>query len=152
MGERETMINILIADDDPDDQFLIKEALEEAISARDLPYIQISLAENGEHVLEILNGNIPQIPMPDLIILDLNMPRLNGIEALRQIKSNPKLRHIQAMVLTTSRNPDDIAAAYHWGASGFISKPISYDLLVETMRNVERYWIRTVELPPRARL
>lgn len=138
---------ILMADDDADDRLLARDALAECQLAGDLHFV-----ENGEELLDYLQrrGKYTQTsdsPRPGLILLDLNMPRKDGREALREIKSDPALRTIPVVVLTTSKADTDIGRIYELGANSFISKPVSFDSLVEVMKVIGRYWFETVELP-----
>jgi CheY-like chemotaxis protein len=140
-------IVILMADDDADDRLLAKDALTECRLANDLYFV-----ENGEELLDYLRhrGKYAQLAgraRPGLILLDLNMPRKDGREALREIKADPELRKIPVVVLTTSKADTDIASIYALGANSFISKPVSFDALVEVMKVLGRYWFEIVELP-----
>ena len=137
---------ILMAEDDADDRLLAKDALAECGMADDLYFV-----ENGEDLLDYLQsrgkyGQSPR-PRPRLILLDLNMPRKDGREALREIKNNPALRRIPVVVLTTSNAEMDIERAYELGANSFISKPVAFDSLVSIMRTIGQYWFATTELP-----
>lgn len=140
-------IVILMADDDADDRLLAKDALTECRLANDLHFV-----ENGEELLDYLKrrGKFAQLansPRPGLILLDLNMPRKDGREALKEIKADPELRTIPVVVLTTSKADTDIGCIYQLGANSFISKPVSFDSLVEVMKVIGRYWFEIVELP-----
>ena len=139
-------IVILMADDDPDDRLLAQDALSECKLANDLRFV-----ENGEQLLDYLNrrGNFSNgsAPRPGLILLDLNMPRKDGREALREIKLDPELRRIPVIVLTTSKADTDISKIYELGANSFISKPVTFDSLVNVMKILGNYWFEIVELP-----
>ncbi|MGH8509031.1 MAG: response regulator, partial [Gammaproteobacteria bacterium] len=140
-------ITLLMADDDPDDRLLAKDALAEARVANDLRFVA-----DGEELLDYLHGrgryNAPDsAPRPGLILLDLNMPKKDGREALQEIKANPELRQIPIVVLTTSKAEEDIYRSYDLGASSFIIKPVTFEGLVEVMKTLGRYWIEIVELP-----
>jgi CheY-like chemotaxis protein len=140
---------ILLAEDDPDDQYLISEACDESGVAT-----QLFIVQDGEELLDYLNqrGNYTdpvQWPRPNLILLDLNMPRKDGREALAEIKAQPELRRIPVVVLTTSQAEEDILRAYDLGVSGFITKPVKFSGLLEVMKKLSNYWLNTVELPPR---
>ena len=137
-------IIILLADDDPDDRMLTKEALEESRVLNDLRFV-----EDGEELMDFLKrrGNYADAPRPGLILLDLNMPRKDGREALKEIKSDPELRRIPVVVMTTSQAEEDIFRSYDLGASSFITKPVTFDRLVELMRTLGQYWVEFVELP-----
>jgi CheY-like chemotaxis protein len=140
-------ITILLADDDADDRMLTKEALAESRLANDLRFV-----ENGEELLDYLQRRPPyddaaNSPKPGLILLDLNMPRKDGREALREIKADANLRHIPVIVLTTSKAEEDIYRSYDLGVNSFITKPVTFDGLVQVMRILGRYWFEIVELP-----
>src|SRR3954470_9150826 len=126
-------ITILIADDDADDRMMASEALEESRLANDLRFV-----EDGEELLDYLYhrgrfAHEEDSPRPGLILLDLNMPRKDGREALREIKSDPTLRHIPIVVLTTSKAEEDIYRTYELGVNSFITKPVTFDGLVKVM-------------------
>jgi len=147
MNTRQKPMTILLVDDDPDDRFLIQEAILEA----ELP-IELFQATDGQDMIEYLclqgeyrNGK--PAPTPDLILLDLNMPRKDGREALAEIKANPKLQMIPVVVLTTSSAPEDIRQTYHLGVSSYITKPVSFDGLVETMKILGEYLFTIARLP-----
>ncbi len=138
---------ILMAEDDSDDQLLVRDALAETGFGLDLRFVG-----NGVELMDYLhqkNGyaHPASAPSPGLIILDLNMPRKDGREALREIKGDPELRKIPVVVLTTSTAEPDIARAYELGANSFISKPVAFDLLVSTMKSLGQYWFNVVVLP-----
>ena len=140
-------IVILMADDDADDRILTKDALEESRVLNDLRFV-----ENGEELVDYLyqrgNYSDPEsAPRPSLILLDLNMPRKDGREALAEIKADPNLRRIPIVVMTTSQAEEDIFRSYDLGASSFITKPVTFDRLVELMKALGHYWIEFVELP-----
>lgn len=141
---------ILMADDDADDRLLASDALAEARLNNELRFV-----EDGEELMDYLNRrgrwSAPgAAPRPGLILLDLNMPRKDGREALREIKAHPELRRIPVVVLTTSRAEEDVLRSYDLGASSFISKPVTFDGLVSAMKAMGRYYIEIVELPPTA--
>src|SRR3954463_90101 len=139
-------IAILMADDDADDRLLAKDALAECNLVNELLFV-----ENGEELLDFLHrrGKFSgsTIPRPGLILLDLNMPRKDGREALREIKLDPELRKIPVVVLTTSKADTDISKIYELGANSFISKPVTFDSLVNVMKIISSYWLGVVELP-----
>ncbi len=141
-------ITILMADDDPDDRLLTADALRESRLPGDLRFV-----ENGEELLDYLRrrgrwANPSDSPRPGLVLLDLNMPRMDGREALARIKADPALRRIPVVVLTTSRAEADVMHSYDLGANSFIAKPVTFGGLVDAMRALGRYWMETVELPP----
>jgi len=140
-------VTILLADDDSDDRMLARDALAESRLANDLRFVQ-----DGEELMDYLyrrnKYSNEEAPRPGLILLDLNMPRKDGREALREIKSDPNLRHIPIVVLTTSKAEEDIYRTYDLGVNSFITKPVTFDGLVSVMRGLGRYWFEIVELPP----
>ena len=140
-------ITILLADDDADDRMLTKEALAESRLANDLRFV-----EDGEELLDYLrrrgkHASPDPSPRPGLILLHLNMPRKDGREALREIKSDPNLRSIPIVVLTTSKAEEDIYRTYDLGVNSFITKPVTFEGLVAVMKGLGRYWFEIVELP-----
>jgi CheY-like chemotaxis protein len=140
-------ITILLADDDADDRMMAADALEESRLANDLRFV-----EDGEELMDYLNrrgkySEPEKSPRPGLILLDLNMPRKDGREALREIKAQPDLRTIPVVVLTTSKAEEDIYRTYDLGVNSFITKPVNFESLVAVMRTLSRYWFEIVELP-----
>ena len=138
---------ILLADDDADDRMLTQRALLESHLANELHFV-----EDGEELLEYLRrlgeyADAARSPRPHVILLDLNMPRLSGREALEQIKADPMLRTIPVVVLTTSEEEEDVLRSYDLGASSFITKPVTFEGLVEVMRSLGNYWFEIVRLP-----
>jgi CheY-like chemotaxis protein len=136
-----------MAEDDPDDRFLAQEALEEARLANDLHFVK-----NGEELMDYLyhRGEYAEAsisPMPGLILLDLNMPRKDGRQALQEIKADAALRRIPVVVLTTSKAEEDILRSYDMGASAYITKPVTFDSLVGVMRVLGEFWLEIVQLP-----
>ena len=132
-------IVILMADDDADDRMLTKDALQESRVLNELRFV-----EDGEVLMEYLTRrgkyeNADDSPRPGLILLDLNMPKKDGREALKEIKSDPNLRRIPVVIMTTSKAEEDIFRSYDFGASSFITKPVSFDRLVELMRTLGEY-------------
>jgi CheY-like chemotaxis protein len=140
-------ITILLAEDDADDRLLVKEALAEGRVVNDLRFV-----EDGEELLDYLRrrgryADPEASPRPGLVLLDLNMPRKDGREALREIKSDPDLKRIPVVVMTTSKAEEDVLRSYDLGANSYITKPVTFDRLVELMKVLGRYWIEFVELP-----
>ena len=138
---------ILMADDDADDRLLANDALLDCAFDG-----QVRFVEDGEELINYLRQkgkySEPDVnPRPGLILLDLNMPRKNGKEVLRDIKADPVLRQIPVVVFTTSRSDTDIAAVYELGANSFVVKPTGYDELVGIMRSLKQYWFSIVQLP-----
>jgi CheY-like chemotaxis protein len=148
MKGKERPITILMADDDPDDRELTREAFRESRLANEFHTV-----EDGEELLEYLHRRgryaaLNGAPLPGLILLDLNMPRKDGREALREIKSDPNLRRIPVVVLTTSKAEEDILRSYDLGVNSYVTKPVTFQSLVELVRVLGRYWFEVVELPP----
>lgn len=142
------MLEILIADDDIDDRMLIEDAFAESRLRNPITFV-----ENGEELMDRLNckgkfANRSPYEQPGLILLDLNMPRMDGREALSLIKQDSRLRRIPVVVLTTSKADEDIFKTYDLGVSSFISKPVSFDGLVDVVKTLNHYWIEIVQLPP----
>jgi CheY-like chemotaxis protein len=142
-------IVILLADDDEEDRMLACDALAESRLSND-----ITCVTDGEDLMDYLQRRgkyAPPVeaPRPGLILLDLNMPRKDGREALREIKADPELRQISVVVLTTSKAEEDIYSSYDSGASSFISKPVSFEGLVDVMKGLGKYWFEIVDLPRR---
>ena len=138
---------ILMADDDDDDRLLAHDALAESQAP-----VTIHFVENGEEMMDYLQrrgkyADSTAAPRPGLILLDLNMPRKDGREVLREVKADTELRRIPVVVLTTSKADTDIAAIYDLGANSFISKPFQFEALVSVMKTLGQYWFQTVELP-----
>lgn len=138
---------LLLADDDPDDRLLVRDALEETRCAADLRSV-----EDGVELMDYLHrrgkyAEASEAPFPSLILLDLKMPRKSGHQALKEIKEDPELRQIPVVILTTSRQQQDISRSYRLGVNSFITKPASFGALVEMMRVLEKYWFEVVVLP-----
>ncbi|WP_018479232.1 response regulator [Pontibacter roseus] len=140
-------IVILIADDDAEDRMLIKEALDESRLSNAVQFV-----ENGEELMDYLHNRgrfteKEKFPTPGLILLDLNMPKKDGREALKEIKADDHLRVLPVVVLTTSKAEEDILRTYDLGVSSFISKPVTFSSLVDVMKTLSKYWFEIVELP-----
>jgi CheY-like chemotaxis protein len=139
-------ITILMADDDEDDKMLTKDALSENRLANDLHFVQ-----DGEELMDFLKQkgkySTKSAPRPDLILLDLNMPRKDGREALKEIKSDPALRRIPVVILTTSKAEEDIIRSYDLGVNSFITKPVTFNDLVRITKALGDYWFEIVKLP-----
>jgi CheY-like chemotaxis protein len=140
-------IVILLAEDDPDDRMLVQDAIAEGRLVNDLRCV-----EDGEELLDYLHrrgkyAGESAAPRPGLILLDLNMPRKDGREALKEIKADPSLRQIPVVVLTTSKAEEDVFRSYDLGANSFVTKPVTFQSLVELMKSLGRYWLEIVELP-----
>jgi two-component system response regulator len=148
MSNRTKPITILMADDDPDDRKLTREAFEENHIANELRFV-----EDGEELLDYLHQRGKYAaegaaPLPGLILLDLNMPRKDGREALQEIKTDPRLRTIRVVVMTTSKAEEDVVRSYDLSAASYITKPVTFERLVDVVRTLGKYWLEIVELPP----
>lgn len=140
-------IEILIADDDAEDRMLITDALIESRLKNNIQYV-----ENGEELLDYLRNkgtynDKQKYPLPGIILLDLNMPKKDGREALKEIKNDPQLCSIPIIVLTTSKAEEDILRSYNLGVNSFITKPVSFTAMVDIMKTMNKYWFEIVELP-----
>ncbi len=140
-------ITILMADDDADDRLMTREAFEASRLVNDLRFVH-----DGEELMDYLKrrgkyGDPADSPRPGLILLDLNMPRKDGREALREIKADPALKYIRVVVLTTSKAEEDIFRTYDLSAASYITKPVTFDALVEVVKALGKYWLEIVELP-----
>jgi CheY-like chemotaxis protein len=138
---------ILMAEDDADDRLLVKDALTECGLAENLRFV-----EDGADLMDYLfcrgkHAAPEAAPKPGLILLDLNMPRKDGREVLREIRGHPELRRIPVIAFTTSKADADVAALYDLGANSFICKPVAFEALVNVMTTLSRYWFGIVELP-----
>ncbi|MEK6776411.1 MAG: response regulator [bacterium] len=147
MQDQRIPITILMADDDEDDRMMTKDALEESKLANDLYFV-----ENGEELMDFLlhqgKYSAPVLsPRPGLILLDLNMPKKDGREALREIKGDPHLRQIPIVILTTSKAEEDIFRTYDLGVNSFVTKPVTFESLVDLMKTLAKYWFDIVQLP-----
>jgi two-component system response regulator len=141
-------ITILVADDDADDRQLTRDAFAENHLVNDLRFV-----EDGEELMDYLRRRGKYAadgvaPVPGLILLDLNMPRKDGREALQEIKGDPRLRTIRVVVMTTSKAEEDVLRSYDLSAASYITKPVTFDRLVEVIRTLGKYWLEIVELPP----
>ncbi len=147
MPKKGKPVIFLMADDDPDDRLLIKEAFQESLISNSIYFV-----EDGVQLMDYLRkkgeyAHPAEAPTPDLILLDLNMPRKDGREALAEIKSDTHLRYIPVVVLTTSKAEEDIMRSYDIGAASYITKPVTFDGLVESIRGMGQYWVQIVRLP-----
>lgn len=139
-------MTILIADDDADDRMFLEQAM------RQNGYDQgIHFVEDGEDLMDYLRRqgryNDGNAPWPDMLILDLNMPRKNGFQALSEIKDDPKLRRLPVIVMTTSSADEDVVKTYNLGVNSFVTKPFNFNRLVEIVGTMKTYWMDTVKLP-----
>jgi CheY-like chemotaxis protein len=139
-------ITILMADDDGDDRLMAEDAMRESRLGNTFRCV-----EDGQELMDYLTRKgrfaVEDAPRPGLILLDLNMPRKDGRQALKEIKSDPDLRRIPVVVLTTSKTEEDVLRSYDLGANSFITKPVTFDRLVDIVRTLGNYWFEIVELP-----
>lgn len=136
-----------MADDDADDRLMTKEAFEESRLRNDLRFV-----EDGVELLDYLKRrgkykDPASSPRPGLILLDLNMPKMDGREALKEIKADPVLKNIRIVVLTTSKAEEDIYKTYDLSAASYITKPVTFAGMAEVVRVLGKYWLEIVELP-----
>jgi CheY-like chemotaxis protein len=134
-----------MADDDPDDRLLLHEAFEENHLMNNLETV-----EDGEELMAFLRreGKYANSEVtPGLLLLDLNMPRKSGLEALREIRADARLRRLPVVILTTSKAEEDILRSYDLGVNSFIVKPVTFDSLVELVKDLDKYWFQIVETP-----
>jgi CheY-like chemotaxis protein len=143
-----TSIVILMADDDEDDILLTQKALRQGKLLNELYCVR-----DGEELMDYLLHQgaymeAAQAPRPGIVLLDLNMPKKDGREALREIKANPDLKDIPIVVFTTSKAEEDIYRSYKLGVNSFITKPVTFERLIEVMQMIGKYWFEIVTLPP----
>jgi CheY-like chemotaxis protein len=144
-------VTILMAEDNEDDRFLTSEAMQAASLINDLRFV-----EDGVELLEYLRregayAEPGSAPAPGIVLLDIDMPRMDGITALAEIKKDPALRCIPVVMLTTSDDQHDVLRSYDLGAASFITKPVTFSALVELVRSLDGYWAGVVTLPPAAK-
>ena len=149
MNPNRQPITILVADDDPDDRLMTQEAFAECRLGNPLRFVC-----DGRELMDYLErrgdyADEQRYPTPGLVLLDLNMPRLDGREALRAIKGNPALRGIPVVVLTTSRAEEDVVRSYRDGVNSFITKPVTFSALIDVVQALGKYWLEVVDLPER---
>ena len=144
-------LNILLVEDNPDDAFLVSTAVE-----RTLAGIRVLLVQNGQEAIRYLDGQSPyddrsRHPFPDLVLLDLKMPVVNGFEVLDWIRSQPGLRRLPVIVLTGSLLPEDTQKAYEAGANSYLIKPLDFKGMMETIKNLGEFWLGGTQFPDTGR-
>jgi CheY-like chemotaxis protein len=141
-----TPIEVLLVEDDPGDVLMTQEAFKDYKIANNL-----TVVTNGEDAISYLRrqGEFADVPRPDLVLLDLNLPRRDGREVLREVKGDPELRAIPIVVLTTSDAEDDVLASYNLHANAYVRKPVDFEQFVSAVRSVDDFFIRVVRLPGR---
>jgi len=144
MSEPKKTVTILMAEDDIEDQMMVKEAFEEARLVN-----KMDIVENGEELMDYLQrkGKYTDSIKPDIILLDLNMPKKSGLEALKEMREDTNLRNIPVIVLTTSKEDEDMIRSFDLGVNLYINKPVTFGKLVEMVKWFGRYWIEIVQLP-----
>jgi len=145
------LISILMADDDEDDRFIVEKAIKASILRNPINFV-----EDGQELMDYLKHegqyqHLTDDDLPGIILLDLNMPRKDGREALAEIKADAKLNKIPVVVLTTSKAEEDILKTYETGAASFITKPVTFIALLKTIEAVGHYWLDIVQLPHKPR-
>jgi len=148
VAKRSRSYTILMAEDDPDDCLLVEDALRETGQTHDLRIVR-----DGEELDDYLNhrgiyANVRNAPWPDLILLDLKMPRRDGREVIGRLKTDPRFRRIPVVAFTTSTAADDVESSYDMGVNSYVTKPVTFRGLVDMMKVVSKYWFELVELPP----
>jgi len=146
-GKTTRPITILMAEDDPDDRQMTREAFAECHLNNDLRFV-----EDGAELMDYLcrrgkYADPASSPFPGLLLLDLNMPRMDGREALQEIKKDPRLKNLRVVILTTSKAEEDIHRSYDLSATSYISKPVTLAALIEVIKTMGKYWLEIVELP-----
>ncbi len=136
--------HILLVEDNDGDILLTKEAFENSVLIR-----KISVVKNGKDAIDFLsqNGQFLDTELPDFVLLDINLPKKNGHEVLKYIKTNPKTRHIPVTIFTTSSTPKDINLAYELHANCYVTKPIDVKSFQDTLTQIELFWFNLVQLP-----
>ena len=137
------VINVLLVEDDPGDVLMTREAFEEYLHNR------LDVVSDGSEALAYLRreGEYADAPRPDLILLDLNLPRRDGREVLAEVKADDSLRHIPVIVLTTSRADEDVLRSYQLHANAYVTKPVDFDGFIEAIRQIDHFFVSVVQLP-----
>jgi CheY-like chemotaxis protein len=140
-------INVLLVEDDPGDVLMTREAFEEYLQNR------LDVVTDGAAALSYLRREEPyaDAPRPDLILLDLNLPRRDGREVLQEIKADPGLQHIPVIVLTTSQAEEDVLRSYQLHANAYVTKPVDFDGFIEAVKQIDHFFVSVVQLPPELR-
>ncbi|HEV2694619.1 MAG TPA: response regulator [Verrucomicrobiae bacterium] len=146
MTQSNQLIEILMAEDSPDDRIIAEEAIKSSKLLN-----RVHTVGDGEEALEFLRreGRYKNAPVPDLILLDVNMPRKTGLEALAEIKNHPQWKYIPVVILTSSQADRDIFTAYGHHANCYIVKPVDFERFVEVVKSIENFWFGVVKLPPK---
>jgi two-component system, response regulator len=139
-------VTMLIAEDDPDDRMLVREAFDDARLLNDLHFV-VDGVDLFDYLYRRGKYDKENAPRPGIILLDLNMPRMDGREVIERLKEDTELRKIPVVVLTTSKAEEDLLRSYDLGVSGFIVKPVMFEALVSVIKGIAQYWFHIVELP-----
>jgi CheY-like chemotaxis protein len=144
IGADAAPIEVLLVEDSPGDVRLTREAFKDA-----KVHINLHVATDGVEAMEFLNreGKHSAVPRPDLILLDLNLPRKDGRQVLEEIKKNPVLKSIPVVILTTSASDEDILRSYRLHANCYITKPVGLDGFLEVVKSIDTFWLSVVQLP-----
>ena len=142
-GAEARVINVLLVEDDPGDVLMTREAFDEYLHNR------LDVVTDGAAALAYLRQEEPyaDVPRPDLILLDLNLPRRDGREVLQEIKDDPSLRHIPVIVLTTSQAEEDVLRSYQLHANAYVTKPVDFERFIEVVRQIDEFFVTVVKLP-----
>ena len=144
--DRPDPIEVLLVEDDPGDVLLIREAFEDNKVAN-----RLHVVADGVQALEFMrqSGEHAQAPRPDLVLLDLNLPRKDGREVLAEVKGDERLQQIPVVVLTTSKAEEDVLRSYKLHANAYVTKPVDFDRFIEVVRQIDEFFVTVVKLPPR---
>lgn len=144
MNDRPRPIEVLLVEDDPGDILLTKEAFEDNKVRNNLHVVS-----DGEEAIAFLRrqGPYAQAPRPDLVLLDLNLPRKDGREVLQEVKADPELRSIPIVVLTTSEADEDIVRSYRLHANAYVTKPVDFEQFIQVVRQIDDFFVTVVKLP-----
>jgi CheY-like chemotaxis protein len=140
-------INVLLVEDDPGDVLMTREAFDEYLHNR------LDVVSDGEEALNYLRRNEPysDAPRPDLILLDLNLPRRDGRQVLQEVKADPALAHIPVIVLTTSQAEEDVLRSYQLHANAYVTKPVDFEGFIEAIKQIDHFFVSVVQLPSEVR-
>lgn len=146
MSPDTNMVEIMLVEDSEPDILLTEEAFSEARVRN-----RLHVVRDGEEALQFLRreGDYAAAPRPDVILMDINMPRKNGLEVLEEVKADPSLRSIPVLILTTSQAEDDVQRSYSGHASGYVVKPVGFENFLQAIRAFEDFWLTFVRFPPR---
>ncbi len=137
------IINVLLVEDDPGDVLMTREAFDERLHNR------LDVVTDGAEALAYLRRQAPyaDVPRPDLVLLDLNLPKRDGREVLREVKGDPDLRHIPVIVLTTSQAEEDVLRSYQLHANAYVTKPVDFEGFLEAIKQIDHFFVSVVQLP-----